>query len=103
MRISKIDTIKIAIKKIKRENENPLAAFTCEISLIFCAPDAPMEMGLVSLQTEEIKTAIVKSFDKKFINWGEIFPLALCDGKLVVKVKITKIEAFKQEVSQTFG
>jgi hypothetical protein len=49
MRISKIDTIKIAIKKIKRENENPLAAFTCEISLIFCAPDAPMEMGLVSL------------------------------------------------------
>jgi hypothetical protein len=40
---------------------------------------------------------------QKFVNWGEIFPLALCDGKLVVKVKITKIESFKQDVSQTFG
>jgi hypothetical protein len=49
MRISKIDTIKIAIKKVKREDLNPLAAFTCELSLIFCSPDAPMEMGLVSL------------------------------------------------------
>jgi vesicle-fusing ATPase len=47
MRISKIDTIKIAVKRVREEN--PLGGITCDLSLIFCAPDAPMEQGLVSL------------------------------------------------------
>jgi uncharacterized protein YbjQ (UPF0145 family) len=29
--------------------------------------------------------------------------LTLCDGKLVLKVKVTKLESFNHEASQTFG
>lgn len=101
MKISKIDTIKIALKKVR--DDNPLGGLTVDLSLIFCNPDAPMEQGLVKLETDQIKEAIQQAFDKKFINWGEIFPLTLLDGKLVLKVKVTKIESFKQDVSQTFG
>lgn len=101
MRISKIDTIKIGVKLIKEVN--PLGGITVDLSLIFCSPDAPMEGGLVKLETDEIKEAIVQAFDGKFINWGEVFPLSLCDNKLVLKVKVTKIESFNHLTSQTFG
>jgi hypothetical protein len=41
----------------------------------------------------------VEAFKGKFVNWGEVFPLVLCDGKLILKVKVTKIESFRQDVS----
>ena len=97
MRISKIDTIRISCKRVREEN--PLGSITCDLSLIFCAPDAPMEGGLVSLNTDQVKDAIVESFTSKFVNWGEVFPLVLCDGKLILKVKVTKVESFRQEIS----
>ena len=50
MRISKIDTIKMVTRRIKEEN--PLSGIQCEINLIFCSPDAPMDGGLVSLETD---------------------------------------------------
>jgi hypothetical protein len=37
-------------KRIKEEN--PLGGVQCDINLIFCAPDAPMEGGLVTLETD---------------------------------------------------
>ena len=84
-------------KRIKEEN--PLSGVQCDINLIFCAPDAPMETGLVTLETDQIKEAIIAAFKQKFVNFGEVFPLALCDGKLVLKIKITRIEGFKQGMS----
>lgn len=50
MRISKIDTIRIACKRVREDN--PLSGITCDLSLIFVNPDAPMEGGLVSLNTD---------------------------------------------------
>ena len=50
MRISKIDTIKIALKHVK--DLNPLGGLVCDLSLIFCSPDAPMEGGLVKLESD---------------------------------------------------
>jgi len=50
MRISKIDTIRIACKRVREDN--PLSGITCDLSLIFVSPDAPMEGGLVSLNTD---------------------------------------------------
>ena len=50
MRISKIDTIRIACKRVREDN--PLSGITCDLSLIFVNPDAPMEGGLVSLNSD---------------------------------------------------
>lgn len=50
MRISKIDTIRIACKRVREDN--PLSGITCDLRLIFVNPDAPMEGGLVSLNTD---------------------------------------------------
>jgi hypothetical protein len=97
MKISKIDTIKISSIRVKEDN--PLATCACDISLIFCSPEAPMENGLVCLETDQIRQAIATAFAGKYLNWGEVFPLAICDGKLVLKVKISRIEALKSSIS----
>ncbi len=102
MRISKIDTLHIEIKRVT--DENPLSTVEVLIESIFLDNSVPREPGKpLPLEQGEISQGIVALFKGKFLNRGECFPLQLCEGKLVIKVVVNFIESLKMGNPQTFG
>ena len=102
MRISKIDTLRI--DAIRIQDHNPLSTVECGLDVIFLDNQVPREAGKpVSLEQGDIAQAIVSLFTGKYVNRGELFPLALLDGKLVCKISITNFEALKHATPQSYG
>lgn len=94
MRVSKIDTIKVEHVRVK--DENPLTSAECTIDVIFIDNALPREPGKpIPIEQTEISECIVKLFKEKFLNKGELFPIALRDGAIVLKIMIQAIEALK--------
>ena len=74
MRISKIDTLRIDVKRVT--DENPLSTVEVLIDSIFLDNSVPREPGKsLSLEQGEISQGIVNLFKGKFLNKGECFPL----------------------------
>ena len=102
MRIAKIDTV--SMEPVRVRETNPLCALECSLDMVHMDPDCDREVGkAVVIEQDEILKAVAAAFDGKFINYGEQFPLALKEGKLIVKVKVNRLEPLKSQVSQTWG
>lgn len=102
MRVSKIDTIRVEHVRVK--DENPLTSAECTIDVIFVDNALPREPGKpIPLEQTEISEAITKLFREKFLNKGELFPIAMRDGAIVLKVCIQAIEALKHGNTQNYG
>ena len=102
MRVSKIDTIRV--EHIRVRDENPLTSADCTIDVIFVDNSLPREPGKpIPLEQTEIMEAITKLFREKYLNKGELFPLGLRDGAIVLKISIQAIEALKHGSTQNFG
>lgn len=87
LRLSKIDNLRIDVIRIK--NDNPLETVECLIDAIFVDPKQPREPGKpLALEQNEIGEAITKLFSAKYLNRGEIFPMKLREGQVVIKVTI---------------
>lgn len=92
MRISKIDTL--SIESIRVKDDNPLATVECLMDVIFVDNKVPREPGKpIPLEQTEVGQAIASLFSDKYMNRGELFPLAIRDGTIVVKIQVQMIEA----------
>lgn len=102
MKIAKIDTI--SMEPVRVKEFNPLSAIECSLDMVHMDQDCDREVGkAVVIEQDEILKAVAASFEGKFINYGEQFPLSLKDGKLIVKVKVNRLEPLKSQVTQTWG
>ena len=55
------------------------------------------------MEQPSISEAIVHLFNGKYLNKGELFPLQIMEGKLVLKITVQGIEALKHGNAQTYG
>ena len=102
MRVSKIDTIRV--EHIRVKDENPLSTVECAIDVIFVDNALPREPGKpIPLEQTEISECINKLFLQKYLNKGELFPIAMRDGAIVLKIGIQAIEALKHGSTQNYG
>lgn len=84
--------------------KNPLATVECIVEVIFIDNKHPREPGMpIALEQTEIGQAIVGVFAEKFVNRGELFPLSLRDGQIVLKIQANDIEALDNSSTQRFG
>jgi len=102
MRISKIDKLRLDNHRVT--NQNPLATVESSVEVIFIDNKMPREPGKpIALEQSEIGEAIVGAFSEKFVNRGEIFPLSLRSGQVVVKVQVNVVDALAHASTQSYG
>ena len=89
--ISKDDEVMPKLAKI--QDQNPLDSIDLTLSVLFIDENYPRDpKGAFKVHEKDIFQALQTLFNGMFINKGEIAPLQLHDGQIIMQIKVEKIE-----------
>ena len=101
--MSKIDTT-LRLELARVTSPNPLSTVELGVDLIFMDNSVPREPGKpLALEQNEIGQAILGLFQEKQLNRGELFPLAIREGKVILKISVANFEALAHASTSNFG
>ena len=90
MAVSKIEAVEITLERVR--DHNPLIDVSLAIEHVHLTPKCPVEStGVVKIDDEEISDLLIKSYNGKYLNSGEILLMQLFDGNLIIKATVINV------------